>query len=108
MKTYKFSRKEHSVEFSGENEDEARELFYKYQDTHSEELDNWDIEEVKKNKFKPGDKVRFKDGDQRTFIVYALYGNNRVSLGLYDYPDTEQDDQVNTDELDNILDIVPF
>ena len=52
-------------------------------------------ERPKQNKFKSGDKVMYKDGDMRIFRVYAVYNKNEVSLGLYDYPDTEQDYLVN-------------
>ena len=44
-----------------------------------------------KNPFKAGDKVMYKDGDMRVFTVYAVYNKTQVSLGLADYPDTEQD-----------------
>jgi len=54
---------------------------------------------MKKKTIKLGQKVRYKDGDPRIFKVYAIYPNNRVSLGLYDYPDTEQDYQVSLNDL---------
>ena len=40
---------------------------------------------------KIGDRVRYKDNDTRIYRVYAVYNKNKVSLGLADYPDTEQD-----------------
>ena len=55
--------------------------------TIKEEKEN----KMKKNPFKAGDKVIFKDGDVRVFQVYAVYSNTMVSLGLADYPDVEQD-----------------
>lgn len=42
-------------------------------------------------KFQSGDRVKFKDGDNRIFQVYAVYNKDYVSLGLHDHPDTEQD-----------------
>ena len=51
------------------------------------------------NPFKPGDKVQYRDGDKRTFTVYAVYSNCSVSLGLYKYPDTEQDYQTNINKI---------
>ena len=50
------------------------------------------------NKLKVGDRVRYAD-DLRVYTVYGLYPNNQVSLGLYEYPDTEQDETINADEL---------
>lgn len=47
-----------------------------------------------KNPFKVGDKVQYLDGDDRIFQVYAVYSPKMLSLGLYDYPDVEQDYQI--------------
>lgn len=50
-----------------------------------------------KNPFKVGDKVKYKDEIETPthledkFIVYAVYNDTKVSLGLRNYPDTEQD-----------------
>lgn len=55
-----------------------------------------------KNPFKAGDKVRYNDGDPRTFIVYAIYSPTEVSLGLADYPDTEQDVMTSINEIEII------
>jgi len=43
-----------------------------------------------KNPFKSGDKVILKS-DGRKYTVYTVYDDEYVSLGLYEYPDTEQD-----------------
>lgn len=53
----------------------------------------------KKNPYKPGDRIKFKDGDNSVYVVYAIYGNDSVSLGLHDYPDTEMDFQVNINKI---------
>jgi len=57
-----------------------------------------------KNLFKSGDKVNYKDEIgtpmESIFRIYAVYSDTEVSLGLRDYPDTEQD------YLTNIKDIV--
>lgn len=37
---------------------------------------------TKKNLFKSGDRVRFKDIDTRVFIVHTVYDNNKVFTGL--------------------------
>ena len=50
-------------------------------------------------KFKSGDKVKYKDGDARVFTVHTVYSPAKVSLGLYDYPDTEQDYTTKTTDL---------
>ena len=42
------------------------------------------------NPFSSGDKVKI-DGDNKIYTVYAVYSDTEVSLGLYDYPDVEQD-----------------
>jgi hypothetical protein len=54
---------------------------------------------IMKNTFKIGDKVKYKDGDNRIFRVYDIYSNTMVSLGLYDYPDIEQDNQTNINNI---------
>ena len=54
------------------------------------------------NPFQVGDKVRYKDGDTREFIVYAVYGPTKVSLGLHDYPDVEQDIQVDISLIEKV------
>jgi hypothetical protein len=55
-----------------------------------------------KNPFKQGDKVIYKDGDKRIFQVYAVYSPTKVSLGLYDYPDTEQDCQIDIKDIKKV------
>lgn len=50
---------------------------------------------MKENPFKSGDKVKYKDGDQGIYRVYHVYSEREVSLGLLEYPDTEQDYMVN-------------
>jgi len=42
-------------------------------------------------KFKVGDKVRYKDDDRHTYFIYGVYSDTKVSLTLKDYPDIEQD-----------------
>lgn len=54
------------------------------------------------NPFSVGDKVRYKDGDKRIFQVYRIYSPSQVSLGLADYPDTEQDFVVDIDKIEKI------
>ncbi len=54
------------------------------------------------NPFKQGDKVKFKDGDTRTFLVYDTYGDTQVSLSLLHYPDTEQDYMVRVSLLEKV------
>lgn len=48
------------------------------------------------NPFKQGDKVKYVSRyyDPKVYEVYDIYGYNAVSLGLYEYPDVEQDYQV--------------
>lgn len=51
---------------------------------------------IKLNPFKSGDKVYFKnDETKQVFIVHTIYTPQLLSLGLKDYPDTEQDYLVN-------------
>lgn len=49
--------------------------------------------------FKVGDRVQYRDGDPRTFIVYQVYSPEHVSLALAEYPDTEQDFLTNVSEI---------
>ena len=57
-----------------------------------------------KNPFKPGDPVRYKDEGPGAdvFQVYAVYDDQQVSLGLRDYPDTEQDYLTHVDKLQKV------
>jgi hypothetical protein len=55
-----------------------------------------------KNPFKPGNKVRYKDNDPRVFKVHTIYSNTMLSLGLADYPEIEQDYQVNINKIRRI------
>ena len=48
---------------------------------------------------KAGDKVEYKDDPGVIYTVYAVYSKSMVSLGLLDYPEIEQDYQVNINEL---------
>ena len=50
-------------------------------------------------KLKSGDWVKFKDGDPNKYQVIWNYGKGRVSLGLANYPDVEQDNQINVNKL---------
>lgn len=45
------------------------------------------------SELKKGDRVQYlEDGENGdVYIVYAIYDEQHVSLGLKDYPDTEQD-----------------
>lgn len=54
-----------------------------------------------KNPFKVKDKVQYKNeiGTPNIFIVYAVYNDTKVSLGLRNYPDVEQDFLVNINEI---------
>ena len=51
------------------------------------------------NKYKPGDKVQYVDGDERIFEVYQVYSNTMVSLCLYGYSDVEQDYLTNINKI---------
>ena len=55
------------------------------------------------NPFKVGDKVKYKDEIdtpiESIFRVYGVYSNTEVSLGLRDYPDTEQDYLTHIDKI---------
>ncbi len=55
-----------------------------------------------KNPFKVGDKVKYKDGDKRIFRVYAIYSDTKVSLGIADYPDIEQDYQIDIKDIKKV------
>lgn len=52
-----------------------------------------------KNPYKEGDKVKYTDGDPRTFTVYAIYSPTTLSLAIYRYPDTEQDYIIDIDKI---------
>jgi hypothetical protein len=52
-----------------------------------------------RNPFYPGDKVKYKDGDD-IYIVYAVYSDEEVSLGLQEYPDIEQDYRTNINNIE--------
>jgi len=56
------------------------------------------------NPLAPGDRVRYVDGDPRIFTVYAVYSPTGVTLGLADYPDTEQDWQTDISEIEKVTD----
>lgn len=51
---------------------------------------------------KAGQKVRLKE-DGRIYTVIADYGDNKYSLGLYDYPDTEQDYLTDINEIEEVI-----
>ena len=53
----------------------------------------------KKNPYIPGERVKFKDGDPRIFVVHTIYSEKELSLGLYNYPDTEMDCITNINEI---------
>lgn len=57
---------------------------------------------MKTNPFKAGQKVKYRDGDPRQFIVYAVYDATRVSLALADWPDVEQDSMTNIKEIEAV------
>ena len=58
---------------------------------------------MSKNPFKVGNKVKYKDEigttDESIFRVYGIYSDTEVSLGLRDYPDTEQDYLTHIDQI---------
>lgn len=53
---------------------------------------------MNKNPYSSGDKV-LVDGDDRVFTVYHVYSDTKVSLGLFEYPDVEQDYQTSVNVL---------
>ncbi len=55
-----------------------------------------------KNGIKAGDKVKYLDGDPHVYRVYAVYTPTKVSIGLRDYPDTEQDFMTNIKEIQKV------
>lgn len=68
---------------------------------HANEQNPKDIVTLK-NKLKlfyPGDKVIFKNDNTERYIVHSIYSNGFISLGIQDFPDTEQDNQVHISEL---------
>lgn len=50
-------------------------------------------------KFKEGQLVMFKHGDPNLYEIHTIYSTRKVSLGLKDFPDVEQDNQVSTGEI---------
>lgn len=56
---------------------------------------------MKYNKFKVGEKVILKE-DKKVYTIYALYPKNKLSLGLYEYPDTEQDYLISIADIEKI------
>ena len=48
--------------------------------------------------YKPGHQVRII-GEPAIYTVHTVYSPTEVSLGLLDYPDTEQDSIINVKEL---------
>ena len=63
---------------------------------------NWLKEAKSNNPFKPGDKVRYKDGDTTVYTVIGVYSDEKVSLSLADYPDTEQDSLTNINRIEKV------
>ena len=57
------------------------------------------LKEKNKMKLKVGQKVKLKE-DGRIYTIYAIYSKTKISLGLYDYPDTEQDFQIDINEIE--------
>ena len=52
---------------------------------------------------KIGDKVYYKDDlAKKEYQVYAIYSKNKVSLGLLDYPNTEQDYQTDIKDIKKV------
>jgi len=51
------------------------------------------------NPFKAGDNVRYKENDDGIYVVYHIYSDTKVSLGLRDYPNTEQDFQIDIKDI---------
>lgn len=55
--------------------------------------------------YKSGDIVYYKDDVKKEpFVVYQTYGNKKVSLGLREYPDTEQDYQTDISKIKKFKD----
>ena len=52
-----------------------------------------------KNGLRTGDKVRYIENDDGVYTVFAVYDKTHVSLGLRDYPDSEQDFQTEISEI---------
>jgi len=59
------------------------------------------LEEISENPFKREQKVKLKE-DGKIYTIYAVYSKNEVSLGWFDYPDTEQDEQTIIDKIEAI------
>lgn len=55
-----------------------------------------------KNPLKAGDRVKYIDGDDRIFTVYAIYSDTEVSLSLADYDDHEQDYLTNINKIKRV------
>jgi hypothetical protein len=55
-----------------------------------------------KNPFKSGDVVVLKT-DGRKYTVYGVYDDEYVSLGLFDYPDVEQDYLTHISEIEGAI-----
>ena len=51
------------------------------------------------NNLKVGQRVTLKEDGQK-YTIYAIYSKTKVSLGLLDYPDTEQDFQTDIKDLE--------
>lgn len=56
------------------------------------------MDNILENPYNKGDWVKIDD-DDRLFRVHSLYSTKKVSLGLYDYPDVEQDTQIHVNRL---------
>jgi hypothetical protein len=48
-----------------------------------------------------GEKVRLKT-DGKLYTIYGVYDDENISLGIYDYPDTEQDIITNIKDIEKI------
>jgi len=62
--------------------------------------DYWGVKTTK-NPYKSGDKVILKS-DGKKYTVYQVYDDEHVSLGLYDYPDIEQDYQTHISKIKKV------
>ena len=50
-------------------------------------------------KYKSGDKVKYRDNDDRVFTIYQVYNDKVVSLCLSGYNDVEQNYITKTSEI---------
>lgn len=54
------------------------------------------------NGIQAGDKIRYLDGDTHIYTVLAVYFPTKISVGLRDFPDTEQDYLTDIKEVEKV------